>query len=264
MMKNRELIESGNLELYVFGLLSETETAEIAKIAADDADVQNEIVSIEKSVIALSSSFAPTLSAENYNKIKQKLDIDTDVIQLKPKSKSNLSQYIGWTAAAVFLLSCGYLYNLQQNNANEIDDLLNKKNVLEQTVSAKERLNNQINTSYSVLKDENNVVVKLAGQAISPTSSAKVYWNNKTNKVFIDASSLPTPPDGMVYQVWSLKLAPTLTPTSIGLIDNAEDKMKYLIEVDGTVGAEAFGITLEPAGGSKTPTMEQLYTLGKV
>ena len=172
-MKNKELIESGNLELYVFGLLSEAETAEIAKIAAEDSDVLSEIVSIEKSVVALSSSFAPTLSAENYSKIKKKLDLDTNVIQLKPKS--NLSQYIGWTAAAVFLLTCGYLYNLQQNNVNEIDDLLNKKNALEQTVSAKEKLNNQINTSYSVLKDENNIVVKLAGQAISPTSSAKVY-----------------------------------------------------------------------------------------
>ena len=71
-MKNKELIESGNLELYVFGLLSESETTEISKIAAQDAAVQNEIISIEKSVIALSSSFAPTLSAENYNKIKQK------------------------------------------------------------------------------------------------------------------------------------------------------------------------------------------------
>ncbi|MES2864959.1 MAG: anti-sigma factor [Bacteroidota bacterium] len=261
-MKNKELIESGNLELYVFGLLSENETAEIANIASEDVDVKNEIVSIEKSVIALSSSFAPTLSAENYSRIKQKLDLDTDVIQLKPKS--NLSQYIGWTAAAVFLIGCGFLYNLQQNNSGKIDDLLNNQKTLEQTVSTKEKLNNQINTSYAVLKDENNIVVKLAGQAISPTSSAKVYWNNKTNKVFIDASSLPTPPDGMVYQVWSLKLAPVLTPTSIGLIDNAEDKMKYLIEVDGTVGAEGFGITLEPAGGSKTPTMEQLYTLGKV
>lgn len=261
-MKNKELIESGNLELYVFGLLSEAEATEIAKIAEVDVEVKNEIVSIEKSVIALSSSFAPTLSAENYSKIKQKLDLDKEVIQLKPKS--NISQYIGWTAAAIFLLGCGFLYNLQRNNVNEIEDLLDKKNTLEQTVSTKEKLNNQINTSYAVLKDENNIVVKLAGQAISPTSSAKVYWNSKTNKVFVDASSLPNPPEGMVYQVWSLKLAPTLTPTSIGLIDNAEDKMKYLIEVDGTVGAEAFGITLEPEGGSKTPTMEQLYTLGKV
>ena len=261
-MKNKELIESGNLELYVFGLLSEAETTEISKIAAEDEDVKNEILSIEKSVVTLSSSFAPNLSAENYSKIKRKLDLDKDVISLKPKS--NFSQYIGWTAAAIFLLSCGYLYNLQRNNVSEIDDLLNTKSKLEQTISAKEKINNQINASYVVLKDENNVVVKLAGQAISPTSSAKVYWNNKTNKVFVDASSLPTPPNGMVYQVWSLKLAPTLTPTSIGLIDNAEDKMKYLIEVDGTVGAEGFGITLEPAGGSKTPTMEQLYALGKV
>lgn len=261
-MENKELIESGNLELYVFGLLSETENVEIAKIASEDSEVESEIVSIEKSVVALSSSFAPMLSAENYNNIKQKLDIETKVVALKPKS--NLSQYIGWTAAAVFLISCGYLFNLQQNTVNEFDGLLLEKNTLEKTVLIKEKLNNQINSSYSVLKDEDNVVIKLAGQAISPTSSAKVYWNNKTNKVFIDASSLPTPPDGMVYQVWSLKLVPTLTPTSIGLIDNAEDKMKYLIEVDGTVGAEGFGITLEPAGGSKTPTMEQLYTLGKV
>lgn len=261
-MKNKELITSGNLELYVFGLLSENEMTEIAKIAAEDVEVRNEIVSIEKSVIALSSSFAPNLSADNYAKIKQKLDLETEVIPLQSKSK--ISQYLGWAAAAVFLMGCGYLYTLQQNSVNEIDNLLLEKNTLEQTITSKEKINNQINTSYAVVKDENNVVVKLAGQAISRTSSAKVYWNNTTKKVFVDASSLPTPPNGMVYQVWSLKLAPTLTPTSIGLIDNASDKMNYLIEVDGTVGAEAFGITLEPAGGSKTPTMEQLYALGKV
>jgi len=28
--------------------------------------------------------------------------------------------------------------------------------------------------------------------------------------------------------------------------------------------SEGFGITLEPAGGSETPTMEQLYALGTV
>jgi hypothetical protein len=34
--------------------------------------------------------------------------------------------------------------------------------------------------------------------------------------------------------------------------------------VDKTGDAEAFGITLEPAGGSLNPTMEQLYTFRKV
>ena len=35
-------------------------------------------------------------------------------------------------------------------------------------------------------------------------------------------------------------------------------------EVENVNEAQAFGITLEPAGGSAGPTMEQLYTLGKV
>jgi len=39
---------------------------------------------------------------------------------------------------------------------------------------------------------------------------------------------------------------------------------KGIIAVDNFEGAQAFGITLEPEGGSLSPTMEQLYTLGKV
>jgi anti-sigma-K factor RskA len=67
----------------------------------------------------------------------------------------------------------------------------------------------------------------------------------------------------MVYQVWALKLNP-LTPTSIGLLENFSSENQKLFAVDNANKAEAFGITLEPAGGSKTPTMERLYTLGKV
>ncbi len=62
-----------------------------------------------------------------------------------------------------------------------------------------------------------NTGVTLGGQAVSPSSFAKVYWNKDTKTTYIDAAGLPTPPKGMVYQVWSLKLSPVLTPTSIGL-----------------------------------------------
>ncbi len=37
-----------------------------------------------------------------------------------------------------------------------------------------------------------------------------------------------------------------------------------IFPVDNVIEAEAFGITLEPDGGSTTPTLENLYTLGKV
>lgn len=67
----------------------------------------------------------------------------------------------------------------------------------------------------------------------------------------------------MVYQVWALKISP-LTPASIGLLENFDANEQKLFAVNNANEAEAFGITLEPNGGSSTPTMQQLYTLGKV
>jgi anti-sigma-K factor RskA len=125
-------------------------------------------------------------------------------------------------------------------------------------------LENRANeTSLAVIRDSRNTVVALAGQTVAPESSAKVYWNKETQTVYVDASDLPKPPKGMVYQVWALKLTP-LTPTSIGLLENFDANNQKMFAVNNTGEAEAFGITLEPAGGSLTPTMEQLYTLGKV
>jgi anti-sigma-K factor RskA len=260
-MDSRELIESGDLELYVFGLLTESENKSIADFASKNKEIRNEIKAIEMSMLALSSSFAPDLSVENYSKIKQKLDLNR-TISLKPKTQ--YKGYFGWAAAAVFLLSAGYLFTMLQTRDSEINDLVNTNGSLNKTIINKENTLTQIKTSYAVVKDENNKVIKLEGQAVSPTSSAKIYWNNKTNKVFVDASALPVPPEGKEYQIWSLQLSPVLTPTSIGLLDNTKNKMNYLIEVSTTENAQAFGITLEPKGGSKTPTMEQLYALGKV
>jgi anti-sigma-K factor RskA len=59
-------------------------------------------------------------------------------------------------------------------------------------------------------------------------------------------------------------LTPTLTPTSIGLLNDFTKNPAKVFAVETMGDAQAFGISLEPAGGSATPTMEQLYTLGKV
>jgi anti-sigma-K factor RskA len=74
---------------------------------------------------------------------------------------------------------------------------------------------------------------------------------------------LPTPPKGKVYQGWSLKLSP-LTPTSLGTIDTFTASTNKIFTIENANKSEAFGITLEPIGGSKQPTLDQLYTLGAV
>lgn len=255
-MSTTELINSGDLELYVYGTLSESETNQIAELSKKDAAIKNEIVSIEQSVLTLSSSFSPVISSEVYEKIKYKLGLKhRKVIKMKPKNKR--SQYLGWAAAIVLMFGAGYQYLQFSETKNTMASIENQNTELELK-------NQQTLSALAVVRDEMNTVVALAGQAVSPTSSAKIYWNKKTEVVYVDASGLPEPPEGMVYQIWSLKLAPQLTPTSIGLLADFKDNEQKLFAVEKTDDAEAFGITLEPAGGSKTPTMEQLYALGKV
>ena len=262
-METKEYIDSGILELYVYGLLEEDQNIEIAEMAKKHKEIEDEITSIEKSILALSASFSPFLSVENFSKIKSQLEIKhtAKIVELKPKATSN---YIGWAAAAVLLLGVGYLYNQQISFENEIVTLENEKSKLNEVVVATESKIKQSSEALNVIRDNKNTVVALAGQTVAPSASAKVYWNKNTQVVYVDASGLPEPPKGMVYQVWSLKLKPTLTPTSIGLLGDFNENNSRFFAVSNTGDAEAFGITLEPAGGSKSPTMEQLYTLGAV
>jgi hypothetical protein len=175
----------------------------------------------------------------------------------------NWAQYIGWAAAILLLVGIGYQYNELEQTSNQVVNATTEKVKMEQELNQLQLKNQASETSLAIVRDTKNTMVPLGGQAVAPESSAKVYWNKETQVVYVDAAGLPEPPKGMVYQVWALKLNP-LTPTSIGLLDNFDKNDQRMFAVNSTGDAEAFGITLEPAGGSLTPTMEQLYTLGKV
>jgi len=262
-MDTKEYVESGILELYVYGLLNETENIEVSTKAKNNPEINDEITAIEKAIVALSSSFSPFHSVANFEKIKAKLELKhSSVIQMKPAT--NWSQYMGWAAAIVLMLGVGYQYQKLGENNNQVVSIGIEKEKLTKELDLLEQKNKGVETSLAVVRDVKNTVVSLSGQTVDPKSFAKVYWNKETKVVYVDAAGLPKPPKGMVYQVWALKLSPKLVPTSIGLLENFDSNDQKIFAVKDTGYAEAFGITLEPAGGSLSPTMEQLYTLGKV
>lgn len=266
-MNSREYIESGILELYVFGKLSDEEKLDVQQMAADNPAIRTEIAAIEKAVINLSYSVSPNISSETYDKIRlELLGDDPKVVHMK--QKTNWSQYLGWAASFVILLGAGLMYLKMNDSMNEQINTEIEKNKIEynkmkQTVTTLENKTKATENMMEILRDNNNTIVLLEGQAAMPSASAKVYWNRATQSVYIDAKSLPEPPQGMVYQVWSVKMNP-FSPTSIGLLERASASSSKMYRVDNTTEAEAFGITLEPEGGSATPTMEQLYALGKI
>jgi len=262
-MDTQEYIASGTLEFYVYGLLTEQENIEVNKLAHEHESVRAEILSIEKAVINLSYSVSPHLSAENYEKIRQKLiakHSGDGVVQLKPKRGMN--PYIGWAAAVVLIFGLAFQYYKYNEVSKEVEAVTVQKSKFEQLLASTQQKNTETEKALAIVRDNASTIVSLAGQEAAPAAYAKVYINKSKKEIYVDVAGLPKAPAGKVYQVWALKLDP-LTPTSIGVIDDATAQ-NGIFKVDNNDGAQAFGITLEPAGGSPTPTLEQLYTLGKV
>lgn len=102
--------------------------------------------------------------------------------------------------------------------------------------------------------------VHLAGLDKSPESAVSAFWNTQTNEVLLDVQNLPAAPQGKQYQLWSIVDG---KPVDIGMLDNAFTG-KVLKMKNTKAGSAAFAITLEKEGGNPTPTMEEMYVMGKV
>ena len=96
-----------------------------------------------------------------------------------------------------------------------------------------------------------NVVVK--GQDVASSASGRALWSRSSGLVF-SAQRLPMLPAGRVYQLWTIT---GKTATSAGLMTpDANGAAFVAISVaPDAARPDAFGVTIEPAGGSASPTM---------
>jgi anti-sigma-K factor RskA len=265
-MSSQELIASGDLELYVAGLLPEEKAVKISKRIEEDEDVRKEVEAIEQIVLKLSKE-STTQGDQDFTAllkhiVTHKEDKSTRDIKPEEASKPKVIQlipYIGWAAAVLCLVFFGLELQETQSLQKSLDQEITEKNSLEKKLRTKEYSLAYKESLLEIITAEDTKTVQLAGQDISPESKVKAYWNANDAKVIIDAGTLPEAPEGMVYQLWSLKLNP-LTPTSLGLLEDYTTENNLFV-FDNANLSEGFGITLEPAGGSETPTLERLYVL---
>lgn len=262
-MDVNEYIASGILELYVAGQLSEKENSEVYTLAMEHPEIAGEIESIEAAVLDLARTAAPSQKPE-FESLKNRLPLQEDTKGVTiAKKDTNWTAYLGWAASLLLALGLFWVYNQNSELKSRIEVANQENRKLEQQIAESDTSLEKSRTLLQTIRDKDITVVPLGGQKVSPESYAKAYWNKKEQKVFIDAQGLPDPPDGMVYQVWSLKVDP-LTPTSMGILEDFVSDDNKVFALANPNDSEAFGITLEPAGGSVAPNLEQLYALGAV
>ncbi|WP_028890973.1 anti-sigma factor domain-containing protein [Tenacibaculum sp. 47A_GOM-205m] len=265
-MATNKHIESGILELYIAGALSEKENEQVYRLIIEHPEILEEVKEIEKSISTLISNVAPKNTKSFFKdiliKILQEKEDSKKVIAIKTSKKKWIT-YTGWAASFIIGSTLIISLNKNANLQGQIDTINEAKEQYEIKLEETNYNLAENKKLLAVIRNKDIITVPLQGQNVYPEAYAKVYWNKNTKNIYLDVQGLPNPPKGKVYQVWSLKLNP-LTPTSLGTLDNFAINENKVFTINNPNDSQAFGITLEPAGGSETPTLEQLYTLGAV
>jgi anti-sigma-K factor RskA len=98
----------------------------------------------------------------------------------------------------------------------------------------------------------------MVGTKVAPKSSANIYWDSTSTNVFLVVKNMPKLPSDKQYQLWALIDG---KPKDLGVFDATDDKV--ILKMKNTQKAQAFAITIEKTGGSPSPTLDSMQSLGK-
>lgn len=285
------IISSGDLELYVLGMLPQDEAAKIEQLALLFPEIQEELDRISETLLvvgetahlapspgikaglmqqlaalgeaedALATPVVPIQSGRNLPLSDADAPrTEAPVVAMTPPVKRRAQ----WLSAASFiglLLALGGLLFLASRNRQQTDALaeaqrsnldLNRK-----FVEAQRRLNSK-DEMIAMLQSDVFKKIKLTAVPGKPDALVQLMWNTQTKAVYVSNLTLPQAPSGRQYQLWAIVDG---KPVDAGTLNSERGVVQTMKTFNR---AEAFAITLEQAGGSPTPTLEQMYVMGAV
>ncbi|MEM6522161.1 MAG: anti-sigma factor [Bacteroidota bacterium] len=256
-MEVQEYISSGILEAYIMGELSEEEMQKVDEVAMKYPEIQIEIEKIRASIHNYAKASGNLPSEEILDGVfDQPVKRETEAVFNEP------SKVPFWAVAASVLLLVSIGFNIYfaselNQSQKELDDLIIEKSAIAQQVETTSQKLEYANLRIAHFLNKDNIHVRMEGLPLSPDSYANVFWNKKSNAVFISVDNLPAPPHGHQYQLWAIKDGQP--PIDAGIFDH-NNLVQELKIIQGDV--LAFAVTLEKEGGTPYATVEKTYVKG--
>lgn len=268
-MNIKEYLNSGVLESYLAGELNEAEMKSVDRMAGlypEIAAQLNELrTSLNRYAAATGKLPDELILKSALNKIKEEEKGDFFKVMQEHESEiviKRINVIPKWSIAATILLFISFCFN-----AFFYGQMVNTKRELRAMIQSNDELALQVDNvdqelTYAQLRvahflNQDNVHIRLDGSDISPNSYANVFWNTKSNSVFISVDNLPEPPAGHQYQLWAIKDGQA--PIDAGIFDH-NALVQELKVIKGNV--LAFAVTLEKEGGTPIATVDQTYAKG--
>ncbi|GMQ30400.1 anti-sigma factor [Algoriphagus confluentis] len=276
-MNIQEYIESGKLELFLLGELTEREREEVIAMAKAHPKIQQELDALEEVMFAFDELTGKAPSAQVKEKIFASLEeefkkekapkgapspisapVETKVVKLSPwKPFAVAASLIAILASAAAIYFAGKFYETDQ----KFTALLQDQQVLADNLNQVKLQYEETDSRLDRLVSGDFRRVEMKGEALPMQKDAKVdvFWDQKAQEVFVAVNNLNSLSAEFDYQLWAIGKD---GPVGIGLVNPGE---KFTLQqMQAVAEAGAFAITIEPKGGSQSPTLEKLVVLGEV
>lgn len=259
-MNIEEYISSGILEAYALGDLSATERSVVEKNLAQYPELRKELAEIEavQEELLLKAALKPRAAVKT--ELLNKLDFN------KPEAKVVSMQPWKWAAAAsvVIALITSYLayeyHDRWKTSEENLTTLITQNRQMAQDYNIVNQRIDKMQTDMHVIGSPEFSRVVMAGhEQNAPGSEAYVYWNNKTQEVYLSIQNMKELAYENQYQLWAMVDG---VPVDAGVFDM--NSTAGLLKMKEMKGATAFAVTIEPRGGRPTPTLEKLQMIGNV
>jgi anti-sigma-K factor RskA len=248
-MDIKEYISSGIIETYVMGLCSPDEEKELEQLRSQYKELDKAIIDYE---VAMEKNMLQQTTLPDTATDKKILDSiyalskPASVIQMQQKrQRRNWLKPFAVAASVLLLASAGLNYYLYHQTK--------KQNAVSGTVTLPV-------ADYEVLKNPTITPVAMYGVGLHAICRCTMFWDKKTGKVYIMIHHLPKSSSSKDYQLWATVDGKQV---SVGIVQD-EIRGRFIEMKNVPAGSTAFIVTLEKAGGSSAPAIEETYLQGKI
>ena len=276
-MNAQEYISSGQLEAYVLGSLSETEAADVLLAIDKYPEVAAEVAAIEVTMWQFGHEHAIRPAAAMQDKIWAAIEASQSgatstntignapgakVIPLSGSRSFSLQRAAIWVALVGSLVGNLYLWNKHQSTNEQqlafqtrLDTMARRQ---EQLTTSLQRYT----TEADMLSNPDMVPVRMQTMHKEQPMAATVYWSKTKGESYVSIQKLPVAPSGKQYQLWVIAGG---KPVSLGTLENDMVTKQGMEKIPVSIPeGQAFAISLENEGGVVSPTMDQIFVMGKV
>lgn len=267
-MNIKEYIESGILEAYVLGALSEQERGEVEADMVMYPELVKEVEAIEIAMQRFAEANAEQppahMQQQIWNAIQQQAGTQANltepvvpkVVEFKPHEaapKPVWQRAAVWAALLASVLT-NFLLLSQRNKVKEEQAYVAAKvDSMETTQKQLLAKVESYDKGMTMLADTGMKTIVMRSAKPGQQMTGMVFWSKTKGDSYLAIHNMPMPPQGKQYQLWVIQDG---KPVSMGVISNdlvanAGTMFKVPMQV---MGGQAFALSLENEGGNPTPT----------